>query len=77
LEFLYKVINMETITIPRDEYFELIDLYRRITQKIEKIEKYQSEKSKIKKLNALKYCNAVLIQGDIIKIQKQMRDEWK
>jgi len=68
---------METITIPRNEYLELIDLYRRITQKIETIEKYQSKKSEIKKLNALKYCNAVLIQGNIMNIQKQMRDEWK
>lgn len=68
---------METVTIPRSEYLELIDLYRKITKKMEIIEKFKRVKSTTKKINALKFCNTISLSEDALLIQKQMRDEWE
>lgn len=68
---------METITIPKKEYFELINLYQKIAEKIKKIEQYKDAKQTVKKLIASKYCGLISISDDALLIQKQMRDEWE
>ncbi|NPA67113.1 MAG: hypothetical protein GXO50_00740 [Chlorobi bacterium] len=67
---------METVTIPKDDYNELIELYKKILKKINKIEQIKKVETDIKKANVLKYCNTVSLKDDALKIQKQMRNEW-
>ena len=65
---------METITIPRNEYLELINLYELITKKINKIKEFEIKK---KRINTLKYCGVISLDEDALLIQKQLRDEWE
>ena len=68
---------METITIPKDEYLDLIKLYQIITQKIEKIKQFEVIENKQKVINTLKYCGVLSLTKDALLIQKQLRDEWE
>ena len=68
---------METITIPKNEYLDLINLYHAITQKIERIKQFEVIEQTQKTINILKYCGILSIKEDALTIQKQMRDEWK
>ena len=49
---------------------------------IKKSEKKSAYQRKLKQLksagmDAIKYCGKIIIKEDAIKIQKQLRDEWK
>lgn len=44
---------METITIPRNEYLDLLDLYRKITEKFESFEKQTTENISMKEIQSL------------------------
>ena len=68
---------METITIPKNEYLDLLNLYHKITKKIEKIEKMKISDYIKKKLDAHKYCGLISIDNDALTIQNQMRNEWE
>ncbi|HAN79238.1 MAG TPA: hypothetical protein DCQ31_16460 [Bacteroidales bacterium] len=68
---------METITIPLSEYVELLELYRKITLKLEKIEEYRKQPAKTKKFDAWKYCGTIKLTEDPLTIQKRLRDEWE
>ncbi|OQX96877.1 MAG: hypothetical protein B6I24_10595 [Bacteroidetes bacterium 4572_128] len=65
--------------IPKDEYLALIQLYKEITEKIEKIKNYKTNKYlERKKINTYKYCGIISLPKDALNIQKEMRrDEWK
>ena len=67
---------METITIPKAEYLDLLDLYQKIKIKFDIITE-QAVKKGIKKIDALKYCGTITINKDALQIQKEMRDEWE
>lgn len=49
LNILVKKIIMETVTIPKKEYLELLNLYNLITQKIDFIKHYNDENSEFEK----------------------------
>ena len=68
---------METITIPKTEYFDLINLYKKIAEKIEIIKQFEVSKQIQKKFDAYKYCGIISLPADALQIQKQMRDEWE
>lgn len=68
---------METIIIPKDEYLELLDLYQRITKKLQRINQFDISEQSKNKINAMKYCGVISLSNDALKIQKQMRDEWE
>ena len=48
-------------------------------KKNEKKTTYQKKLRQLKSegLDAIKYCGKIIIKEDAIKIQKQLRDEWK
>ena len=68
---------METITIPKNEYLDLINLYKLITQKIDKIKQFELTEPTNKTINTLQYCGLISLKIDALEIQKQLRDEWK
>ena len=68
---------MDVITIPKTEYLDLINLYHKITEKIQNIKQFETTKRVPKRLNAHKYCGVISITDDALNIQKQMRDEWE
>ncbi len=65
---------MEMITIPKDEYLELIDLYRRITEKMNQFETFDLQ---TKKIDAFKFCGKISISEDALAIQKHLRNDWE
>ncbi len=44
---------METITIPRSEYLDLLKLYRKITEKFERFEQQTNENISMKEIQSL------------------------
>ena len=68
---------METVTIPKDEYLELISLYQKITKKLAKINSFQASKENKKGLDAYKFCGTISLNDAILDSQKKMRDEWR
>ncbi len=68
---------METITIPKNEYLDLINLYQIMSNKIGKIKQFEITKQSKKTINTLKYCGTLSLKIDALTIQKQLRDEWK
>lgn len=66
---------METITIPKNEYLALMQLYKEITEKLERIKAYKT--SKKQKINTYKYCGVLSLSQDALNIQKDMRNEWE
>lgn len=68
---------METITIPLNEYLELLELYRKLAQKLEMIEKQRYPISNTKGFDAWKYCGTITLTEDPLTIQKRLRDEWE
>lgn len=67
---------METITIPKSEYLELIDLYKQITEKMKSFQMYDIITSE-KHFDAYKYCGTIKLKEDPLEIQKRMRNEWE
>jgi len=68
---------MDTVTIPKDEYLELIELYNQITKRINRIKQYQSVDFGEKSINTLKYCGVITLEEDPLTIQNSLRDEWE
>ena len=64
---------METITIPLSEYIELLELYRKISDKIQKIEEFRLQSQQNKKIDIWKYCGVISLEEDPLEIQKKMR----
>jgi len=58
---------METITIPTSEYIDLINLYKKLSEKLERIKKYEKSNS-VKKIDALKYCGTIQLKEDALEI---------
>ena len=67
---------METITIPKAEYLDLIDLYQKMKLKFDIITEQITKKGE-KQIDAYKYCGTITIDKDALQIQKEMRDEWE
>lgn len=67
---------METINIPKQEYFDLLNLYKEISEKIKTIESYNLKSIMKKTFDAHKYCGLITFTEDPQKIQQQLRDEW-
>lgn len=69
---------METITIPKYEYFSILALFKEMKHKIEILSDFQQIISDtfVKPFDANKYCGALSLKGDALQIQKEMRDEW-
>ena len=44
---------METITIPRSEYLDLLELYRKMTEKFERFEQQTTENISMKEIQSL------------------------
>ncbi len=68
---------METITIPKNEYLDLINLYQLITQKLDKIKQFEVIEQSQKKINTIKYCGVLTLREDALTIQNKLRDEWE
>ena len=68
---------METITIPKNEYLDLINLYHLITKRIDKIKQFEVIEQTRKTINTFKYCGVISIKEDALIIQKQLRNEWE
>ena len=68
---------METITIPKNEYLDLINLYQLITQKLDKIKQFEVIEQSQKKINIIKYCGILTLREDALTIQNKLRDEWE
>ena len=68
---------METITIPKKEYLDMIYLFQKIKEKFDLVVSFQSDKEDDLKIDAKKYCGVISLKEDALQIQKEMRDEWK
>ncbi len=68
---------METITISKNEYLDLINLYHIITEKIERIKQFDIIDIPTKNINTFKYCGAISMEENALTIQKQMRTDWE
>jgi len=72
---------METITIPKNEYFDLINLYFKIKQQISVITQYKSEKELFTELynNKLELSEQAYNEGKITghdDLKKEV-EQWK
>ncbi len=72
---------METITIPKNEYFDLINLYFKIKQQISVITQYKSEKELFTELynNKLELSEQAYNEGKITEhddLKKEV-EQWK
>ncbi len=68
---------METITIPKKEYLDMIRLFRKIKEKFDFVVNFNSDEDDEKKIDAMKYCGTVSLKEDSLKVQKKMRNEWE
>jgi len=66
---------METITIPKSEYIELLELYKKIQIQFDKITEHIYDLPP--KLDASKYCGAISLKKDAMTIQNELRNEWE
>lgn len=64
---------MKTITIPKTEYLDLLELYKLISKKIENIKYYETDKT----LDAKKYCGSISLKEDPLKIQNSLINKSK
>ena len=68
---------METITIPKKEYLDMILLFQKIKEKFDFIVNANSDEDNEIKVNTIKYCGTISLKEDALEIQNKMRDEWE
>jgi len=72
---------METITIPKHEYYDLIGLYFKIKQKIEVITQYKNEQDLFKEYynNKLEISEAAYKNNNVIEHNELIEEvtKWK
>ncbi|NOZ34349.1 MAG: hypothetical protein GXO80_03505 [Chlorobi bacterium] len=72
---------METITIPKNEYFDLINLYFKIKQQISVITQYKTEKELFTELynNKLELSEQAYAEGKVTEHNnfKKEVEQWK
>ena len=65
---------METITIPKKEYLEMVFLFQKMKEKFDIIVNQQERTSKPLKFDIMKYCGIISLKEDPLQIQKKMRE---
>lgn len=68
---------METITIPKKEYLDMIFLFQKIKEKFDFVINFNSDEEDKTEINVMKYCGTISLKEDALEIQNKMRDEWE
>ena len=72
---------METITIPKKEYLDLISMYLKIKQRIGVITQFKSEEELLKEFydNKLQISELALINGEVVEHSELINEveQWK